>query len=68
MRPFLDELKATLDCGIWSPVVLGLLVIPDACGAVEYPQLGNGDRYKNWFNKYVGSNASHRFKFDGEVL
>jgi hypothetical protein len=47
MRPFLEELRATLDCGIWSPVVLGLLVIPDACGAVEYPNASNGNRYKS---------------------
>jgi hypothetical protein len=68
MRPFLEELKATLDCGIWSPVVLGLLVIPDACGAVEYHNLGNGERYKNWYDKYVGVVKNSKFRFDGEVL
>lgn len=68
MRPFLDELQATLDCGIWSPAVLGLLVIPDACGAIEFPLLKNGDRYKKWYDKYVRACSYSNFRFDGEVL
>jgi hypothetical protein len=68
MKPFLDELQATLECGIWSPVVLGLLILPDACGAVEYPVERNGKRYKLWYDTYVGAYPNPRFRFDGEVL
>ena len=68
MRAFLDELEATLNCGIWSPVVLGLLVIPDACGAVEYSQLKNGDRYRKWYDTWVDKFVSQYVRFDGEVM
>ena len=68
MHSFLDEIEATLNCGIWAPTLLGLLVLPDACGAVEYPMDRNGDRYKKWYDKYVGVYPNSKFRFDGEVL
>lgn len=53
MHAFLDEIQATLKCGIWSPALASALIIPDACGAIEFPNLRNGDRYKRWYDANV---------------
>ena len=53
MRAFLDEIQATLDCGIWSPALAAVLIVPDACGAIEFPALKNGERYTDWYDAHV---------------
>lgn len=53
MHALLDEIQATLDCGIWSPALAAVLIVPDACGAVEFPTQRNGERYANWYDANV---------------
>ena len=53
MQAFLNEIRATLNAGIYSTALVSVLVVPDACGAVESPHLGNSQRYKFWYNNYV---------------
>lgn len=36
MEHILDEIRATYNCGIWYPVISAVLMMPDACGAVEF--------------------------------
>lgn len=48
------------------------LVLPDICGSVAFPNLGVGERYKKWFNKYVVKPDDPMFKkdcfaFDGAI-
>ena len=31
------------------------LALPDICGKLEFPQKGSGERFKDWFNKYLQS-------------
>lgn len=62
MHLLLDEIRATLDCGIWAPALISTLMLPDACGAIEHPKLRNGERYARWFDAYV-----RPFGFDGEL-
>lgn len=53
MRAFLDEIEATINRGIWSPALAATLIVPDACGAIEFPLRRNGVRYANWYDIYV---------------
>ena len=53
MYAFLEEIEATLNCGIWSPALASVLVVPDACGAIEFPDQRNGERYKSWYDANV---------------
>ena len=49
----MEEIQATLDSGIWSPALAAALVVPDACGAIEFPERRIGERYKAWYDAYV---------------
>lgn len=55
MEHILDEIRATFDCGIWYPVVSSVLMLPDACGAVEFWDQAKRprDRYIEWYDKWV---------------
>jgi hypothetical protein len=68
--PITDEIIATLNCGIWFPALATALLMPDACGAVDSPDIKPSARWISWFDEYVlpqyGSDT--QFKFDGEVF
>jgi hypothetical protein len=76
MEAIIEQLQATLDCGIWYPVVAGTLMLPDACGAVEFAGTAKrpGDRYKEWYDQWVYPHynpqaANHWLpRFDGDVV
>lgn len=71
MEMMLDEIRATFDCGIWYPVVSSVLMLPDACGAVEFWGQGkhSRDRYQEWYNKWVYPDFSApNVVFDGAVV
>lgn len=55
MEATLDQIRATFDCGIWYPVVSAVLMMPDACGAVEFQgqDIRPKARYINWYDKWV---------------
>jgi hypothetical protein len=67
----LDEIRATYNCGIYYPVVSSVLMLPDACGAVEYwGQIKRPrDRYIEWYDKWVLPHfRANIVNFDGSVL
>ena len=72
MEFILDEIRATFNCGIWYPVVSSVLMMPDACGAIEcWGQAGKTSkmRYIEWYDKWVLPHfQSPKIKFDGEVV
>lgn len=55
MHRLLDEIRATIDSGIWSTALVAALIFPDGCGAIEFPNLRNKDRYVQWYDNYVKS-------------
>ncbi|WP_426164527.1 hypothetical protein [Sandarakinorhabdus sp. DWP1-3-1] len=71
MEPLLDEIRATFDCGIYYPVVSTLLMLPDACGAVEFwgqPKKPK-ERYVEWYDKWVLPRFTAKIvNFDGSVV
>lgn len=69
MRAFLEEIQATIDSGIWSTALASALVVPDACGAVEYPgATGNRDRYVSWYDNFVERFGGFHFNLDGAFV
>ncbi|MET4665554.1 hypothetical protein [Sphingomonas sp. PvP056] len=71
MEPILDEIRATFDCGIWYPVVASVLMLPDACGAVEFwgQAVHSRKRYQRWYDEWVLPHfTSPRVSFDGAVV
>lgn len=71
MEPILEQIRATFDCGIWYPVISSVLMLPDACGAVEFwgKNKRTSDRYIEWYDKWVMPNfKSTNIKFDGDVV
>jgi hypothetical protein len=71
MEPILEQIRATYDCGIWYPVVSSLLMLPDACGAVEFwgcPKKPR-DRYIEWYDKWVLPKfTAPNINLDGAVI
>jgi hypothetical protein len=69
VRPFLEEIGLAYESGFYSTALMSALVVPDACGAVEYPNLGNNKRYISWYDKYVASlYTCPRPKYGGELM
>src|SRR3546814_7350752 len=71
MEHILDQIRATYDSGIWYPVVSSALMMPDACGAVEFWGQGkhSRERYVEWYDRWVLPHFSASDgKFDGEVV
>lgn len=67
----LDEIRAAFDSGIWYPAIASALMLPDACGAVEYWGSGrhSRDRYAEWYDGWVYPHYNPRtVTFDGAVI
>jgi hypothetical protein len=45
--------------------LLAALVVPDACGAIEYPGAGNGRRYVDWYDRFVEAVVDESLTFGG---
>jgi hypothetical protein len=54
MDEFLNAVEAALQARNWYAALVVALVLPDIAGWVEDPTLGSGDRFSNWFDRYVG--------------
>lgn len=71
LAPFLAQIKGAVGAGNYAPALLSALVLPDACGAVEYPneeQPGrNRNRYVRWYDRFVETVADGEFKFGGSA-
>jgi len=55
------EICKCLKDGYYMAALTSALTIPDMCGKAEFPDLKNtGDRYKRWFDKYIGNHEKER--------
>ena len=55
------EICKCLKDGYYMAALTSALTIPDMCGKAEFPDLKNtGDRYKGWFDKYIGNHEKER--------
>ena len=51
----IEEVADCLNKGNSLAALITALTIPDICGKVLYPQSKSGERYKKWFNEYIGN-------------
>lgn len=47
------DINNALDAECYFAALMTALTLPDICGKAEYPNDGNGKRYKEWCKKYV---------------
>lgn len=50
---FTSAIKKAIKEENWYSALSVSLMLPDICGKLEFPQLGVGDRYRKWFDKYL---------------
>lgn len=68
MHDILNELSQLVELEFGVASVLLALSIPDAAGAIDYPDLKNGPRYVKWFDTWVEElNLPDGFVLDGKV-
>ena len=53
------EVKLALDNECYIVALMGALTLPDICGKSAYPNLGVGERYRNWCDTYVYPKIQH---------
>ena len=53
IQKMIDEINIALNNGLYLVALTSALTLPDVCGKAEYPGSGNGERYRNWYSKYV---------------
>ncbi len=52
MKRILDEIRKLLDNECYLAALSMAITIPDICGKAEYPELGVGRRYIQWYDKF----------------
>lgn len=62
MKRFVISVKSSIEANNWFAALFMCLALPDICGALETPERGVGDRYKDWFNRYL------KKKYDPDTL
>lgn len=50
MNRFTDSIRQSIQEKNWFAAIFLGLAMPDVCGGLETPTVGNGERYKRWFN------------------
>ena len=68
MRDFLEQITACIDAAIFAPALASAMIVPDSCGAIEYPGEKNGQRYRRWYDTYCPTFHSQRITFSGEAV
>lgn len=54
MLRIIDDVYKALDSKAYMAALALALTIPDICGKVEYGNGNVGNRYKKWFDEYIG--------------
>lgn len=53
MQSFIDSIKQSIASQNWFGALFIALALPDICSALETPNRPVGERYKDWFNRYL---------------
>lgn len=51
----IKEIESCLKNELYMSALTTVLTLPDICGKAEFPELGNGERYRKWLDQYVCS-------------
>ena len=50
----IEDINRALDNNTYFAALSLALTLPDICGKAKYPDAGNGRRYIDWFDEYIG--------------
>lgn len=53
IQKMINEITTALNHGLYLVALSAALTLPDVCGKAEYPKVGVGVRYKNWYSTFV---------------
>jgi len=53
----IESIRQALESKCYQPALALALTLPDICGQIENPNTGSGQRYRDWFDKWV----NHRY-------
>jgi len=62
MERFTNSINKSLESENWFSALFMTLALPDICGALEEPNRPVGERYKDWFNRFLKS------KYDPDTM
>lgn len=68
MERFIGSIERSLQSENWFGALFLALAIPDVCGALETPGVGNGKRYKRWFNQNMAPLYQRKNPIDPAML
>ena len=54
VKKLIEDMNRALDANCYYAALALTLMLPDICGKAEYPTLKSGERYKLWYNTYIG--------------
>ena len=63
----IKEVQLALDNECYVVALMGALTLPDICGKSAYPNMGVGERYRNWCDTYVYPKIQHSDE-EGKIL
>lgn len=55
IETIIEDINRSLDNEAYLAAMTLALTLPDICGKAKYPKKRNGDRYKKWYDEYVGA-------------
>ncbi|PIG93713.1 hypothetical protein [Gloeocapsopsis sp. IPPAS B-1203] len=58
MQHLIEAVEQALAQQNWYAALALALTLPDICGWLEHPNKRTGERYKDWFRKYIGNQNS----------
>lgn len=53
MKTFIGSIRLAVANENWYGALVISLILPDICGKIEFPNKLTGERYSEWFDKYV---------------
>ena len=65
MEDIIKEIEIALDNGLYLLALQCCIILPDICAALESENgENNPNKYKNWYNKYIGDKLSGNLSAD----
>ena len=61
MRRFTESARKAVADQNWFAALFVSLALPDICGSLEDPTAKVGERYMNWFNRYLAPRYGKMF-------
>lgn len=60
MQRFVESIRRSLQTQNWYAATFMALAMPDICGALEQPAANVGERYRDWFSRYLAEKYTRR--------